>query len=266
MTSDSASVRRLLVLSPNWLGDAVMALPAIADVRRRFPAARLIVAARRSVADLFALVPGVDRGRHARMDGTASAASRAAARQCRAARRSMPTPRSCCRTRLQRRGWCKRAGIARALGLCRRLPPAAADARGRAAARQRASGRVLPASRPRSSGIETGPLEPALTFPTTAIVGARDAARRRAAGTASRPLVVVAPGAAYGTAKRWLPEHFATLVVEARRARGAHVRAGRQPRRCRDDDAGYGAWSPDTQRARRASISRAHDAALAGRA
>ena len=27
----------LLILAPNWLGDAVMALPAIADVRRAAP-------------------------------------------------------------------------------------------------------------------------------------------------------------------------------------------------------------------------------------
>ena len=37
-----------------------MALPAIAAVRRRFAAARLIVASRSSVASLFQLVPGVD--------------------------------------------------------------------------------------------------------------------------------------------------------------------------------------------------------------
>ena len=43
----------VLVLAPNWLGDAVMALPAIAGVRRHFAAARLVVAARRGVADLF---------------------------------------------------------------------------------------------------------------------------------------------------------------------------------------------------------------------
>ena len=52
--------RRLLVLAPNWLGDAVMALPAIADLRRAFPAAHLAVAARASVAAVFDLVPGVN--------------------------------------------------------------------------------------------------------------------------------------------------------------------------------------------------------------
>ncbi len=47
---------RLLVVAPNWLGDAVMALPAIADVRRHLPETVIDVAARSSVAPLFALV------------------------------------------------------------------------------------------------------------------------------------------------------------------------------------------------------------------
>ena len=55
-----AEPRRLLVLAPNWLGDAVMALPAIADLRRAFPAAHLAVAARAGVAAVFDLVPGVN--------------------------------------------------------------------------------------------------------------------------------------------------------------------------------------------------------------
>ena len=57
---EMANVERLLVVSPNWLGDAVMALPAIGDLRRRFSGARLIVAARRSVAGLFTMSPVVD--------------------------------------------------------------------------------------------------------------------------------------------------------------------------------------------------------------
>src|SRR6266446_2362977 len=50
----------VLILAPNWLGDAVMALPAIRDVRRHFADARLMVAARPSVAALFRVVPGID--------------------------------------------------------------------------------------------------------------------------------------------------------------------------------------------------------------
>ena len=37
---------RLVVIAPNWLGDAVMALPALADLRRHYPSAHLAVAAR----------------------------------------------------------------------------------------------------------------------------------------------------------------------------------------------------------------------------
>src|SRR5690349_7594341 len=51
---------RVLVLAPNWLGDAVMALPALQSIRAFAPASRLIVAARPSVAPLYPLVDGVD--------------------------------------------------------------------------------------------------------------------------------------------------------------------------------------------------------------
>ena len=55
-----SKVERLLVVSPNWLGDAIMALPAVGDLRRAFPGARLMVAARRATADLFRMSPLVD--------------------------------------------------------------------------------------------------------------------------------------------------------------------------------------------------------------
>jgi heptosyltransferase-2 len=42
-----------VIRAPNWLGDAVMALPAMAAVRAAYPAARLAVAAIPSIAPLF---------------------------------------------------------------------------------------------------------------------------------------------------------------------------------------------------------------------
>src|SRR5881392_3319147 len=54
-------MQRLVILSPNWLGDAVMALPAIADVRRAAPDASITIAARSPIAPLFQLVPEIDR-------------------------------------------------------------------------------------------------------------------------------------------------------------------------------------------------------------
>src|SRR5450759_2593016 len=50
----------IVIMAPNWLGDAVMALPAIADVRRHFSGAHLTIGARPSVAALFRAVPGID--------------------------------------------------------------------------------------------------------------------------------------------------------------------------------------------------------------
>src|SRR5688572_27324360 len=55
----AGGVKRLLVVAPNWLGDAVMALPAIADVRRGAAGAAIDVAARPSVAPMFTVVDGV---------------------------------------------------------------------------------------------------------------------------------------------------------------------------------------------------------------
>jgi lipopolysaccharide heptosyltransferase II len=53
-------VSRIVLFAPNWLGDAVMSLPAVADVRRAVPDAALVIAAQPSVAPLFGLVPGID--------------------------------------------------------------------------------------------------------------------------------------------------------------------------------------------------------------
>ena len=46
-------MKRLVIRAPNWLGDVVMALPAMAAVRARFADAHLAVAAIPSIAPLF---------------------------------------------------------------------------------------------------------------------------------------------------------------------------------------------------------------------
>jgi len=50
---ETASIERIVVRPPNWLGDAVLALPAIAAVRRHFASAHLAVAASPAVAAIF---------------------------------------------------------------------------------------------------------------------------------------------------------------------------------------------------------------------
>jgi heptosyltransferase-2 len=51
---------RILVRAPNWLGDAVLSLGAVRDVRLNFPTARIEIAARGWVAELYRAVPEVD--------------------------------------------------------------------------------------------------------------------------------------------------------------------------------------------------------------
>jgi heptosyltransferase-2 len=53
MTRETPAVARLVVRPPNWLGDAVLALPSIAAVRRHFPDAALTIAAPGAVAAIF---------------------------------------------------------------------------------------------------------------------------------------------------------------------------------------------------------------------
>jgi heptosyltransferase II len=56
---DPEVVRRVLVRSPNWVGDAVMSLPVLAGLKRLFPLCEITVLAVPRVAPLFAAQPGV---------------------------------------------------------------------------------------------------------------------------------------------------------------------------------------------------------------
>ena len=58
---ESPVTERLLIFAPNWLGDAVMALPAIADLRYHLSESMIDVAARPSIAPLFTMVPAVNQ-------------------------------------------------------------------------------------------------------------------------------------------------------------------------------------------------------------
>jgi heptosyltransferase II len=210
----------IVVVSPNWLGDAVMALPAIADIKRHYASSRVLVAARAAVAPLFGMTPYVDdaialtwRGRP--FDHRARAADATALRNANATV-GILLPNSFASAWLLRE-----AGIAERWGY-------AADLRARLLSRA--------VRRPRKSlhqgayyqhlvrelGIANGPLQPHVAIPDDAVAAARALLVQRG-WDGIRPLLAIAPGAAYGTAKRWLPDSFAAVITELVRERGMHA-------------------------------------------
>jgi heptosyltransferase-2 len=209
----------VLALSPNWLGDAVMALPALAGLKSHFGDRRLVVAARASVAPLFAMVPFVDeaitlvsKGRIAGGGARKADVDRLAAAGAAVA---VLLPNSFGSAWLV-----KTAGIPERWGYASDLRRPLLT---RAVARPRGSmhqskyyTHLLEAL-----GVETVTTEPRVDVPAAALADARGLLASRG-WDGAQPLVVLAPGAAYGTAKRWLPEHFArliTLLADDRHAR-----------------------------------------------
>ena len=205
---------RLVIVAPNWLGDAVMALPAIADIRRHFPAARLTVAARRSVAPLFSLVDEVDDVLELPGRGGAGAVTTWKADSAALAMGGFDTavlfPNSfaaafaASRAQIAER-WGFRTDWRRRL-LTRAVPKAAGGLHQAAYYQALVAGLGI-ATGPRHArvDVERGPDEN------------RPAARARellqAAGVDPlQPFVVFAPGAAYGRAKQWLPQRFSELA------------------------------------------------------
>ena len=208
----------VLVMAPNWLGDAVMALPAIADVRRRFASSRLVLAARQGVADLFRLVPFVDdvltlewRGEMLRRATFRGDADRLRATGVRLA---VVFPNSFASAWLVHQ-----AQVAERWGF-------ASDFRRWLLTRTA----IRPRRRPlhqaeyyqdlvRQLGIENGPLEPDVTVPAAAMEAARTLLAERG-WNARSPLVAIAPGAAYGRAKQWIPAHVVALIDTLTRSHG----------------------------------------------
>ncbi len=200
---------RLVLFAPNWLGDAVMALPALADVRRARPDASITVAARPPIAPLFALVPGVDGvialdaprgvravagwrdiGRELKHGGFDTAilfpnSYRAALVAARAGVAERWGYRTDWRGHLLTRAVAAPSGVHQ-VDYYRHLVEAL--------------------------GFANGSADPVLRV--DAAVRARAAELLAEGGWDGRaPLVALAPGAAYGGAKRWPPAYFGELAT-----------------------------------------------------
>lgn len=194
---------RIVVLAPNWLGDVVMAQPALAALRQACPDAHLTVAARASVAGALAFVEGVD----AVLTLPAGSSAGAQARLLAAERfdRAVLLPNSfhaawlAWRAGIRRRAgfrgdgrsWLLTERVARPAGLVRHV------------GYYRALTSAL--------GFESATAAPSLRLTADARAEA-DALLAAHGVPADTPMVVLAPGAAGGPAKQWRPEHAARLV------------------------------------------------------
>jgi heptosyltransferase-2 len=189
---------RIVVIAPNWLGDAVMALPAIADLRHHYAAAHLAIAARPPVSPLFTMVKGVDElvGLPGRWRVNAPELTAGAFDIAVLLPNSFATALIAKNAKIPERwgfatdfrGWLLTRGLSRPTGTTHQSEYYQALTTG--------------------LGIPIGPAF-ATVWP--------DANRARQILTnvgldLDEPFVVLAPGAAYGRAKQWLPERFAQLA------------------------------------------------------
>ena len=215
---------KILIRATNWVGDAVMSLPAIRAVHARFPDARITVLARPWVADLYAREAAVDRV----IPYTASSGFRDPVAKLRSAR-ALRGEKFDCAILLQN------AFEAAAVAWLARIP--------RRIGYERDGRGVLltdPIPVPRRGEIprherfyylellrRAGLIEELPESDNIRLEGAdaarREGARRFAARSISGPVIGISPGAAYGAAKQWLPERFAEAALSVARSQEGSV-------------------------------------------
>lgn len=203
---------RVVVRLPNWLGDAVMALPALAAVRKAFPDAHLVLAGLPSITPIF------EEPTAARPQGliTVQKADEAATL------RAGGFGTAILLTNSFRTAWtARRAGIPQRWGYAasgRRFLLTRAVSRPRGERHQSEYYLELI----RALGIEAPSAVPRID------VGERTRGRARAllqqhGVIEGEALVGFAPGAAYGHAKRWPPDRVAQVITRLAHERGARA-------------------------------------------
>lgn len=218
------SPRRILVRATNWVGDAVMSLPALAAVRRRHPRAHISILARPWVAGLYRAEPFADEIiPYQPRPGVAGAADR-----WRTASKLRALHFDCA---LLLQNAFDAALIVRMAGIPRRIGYSR-DGRGFLL--------TDPIPVPSAGAI---PLHESFYYlelirragwldelPDQALIRLEGASRAREAGRRrfleedwAGAVIGVSPGAAFGTAKRWLPERFAESAVTLAGKLGARV-------------------------------------------
>ncbi|MBI1353229.1 MAG: lipopolysaccharide heptosyltransferase II [Acidobacteria bacterium] len=236
---------KILLRATNWLGDAVMSLPALRAVREVYPAAEISVLARPWVADLYARESFADRilpydrqGSHRGFGGRWRLANQLRAERFDLAILFQNAFDAALLAWLSRAS--ERIGYARDGRSALLTQPIEVPASGQIPAHERYYYLEL---------LHRAGLIPSLPdCPDIRLDGLEDAARAGRAGWRQRglpegPWIGVSPGAAYGGAKRWLPERFAAAASTLADELGASVAlfgAGGEAELCETIAAGIG--------------------------
>lgn len=207
--------RKILVRATNWVGDAVMSLPALRALREKFPGAEISILAKSWVADLYGREPFCDR--LIPYDGHRLAAAK-----------ELKKYDFDCAILLQN------AFEAAFIAFWARIPRRIGYARdGRSPLLTQAipvprKGEIPPHERfyylellRRAGILETMPENDLIRLDGAS--AARQAGFQRFQQIGFNSPVGVSPGAAYGTAKRWLPERFAEAANRVAKETGSAV-------------------------------------------
>jgi heptosyltransferase-2 len=218
------SYSKILVRATNWVGDAVMSLPALAAIRSRFPNAEIVALARPWVADIYegeSSINRVIRYTAARGLGDWGAKWRLA--------RELGAERFDCAILLQNAF--EAALLARLAGIPTRI---GYDRDGRGWLLTAAVPVPKPGEIPRHERfyylellrraglIDALPPSEAIRLDGASQAAARGAMRFEQLGV-TQPVIGVSPGAAYGGAKRWMAGGFADASVRVAGEQGASV-------------------------------------------
>jgi heptosyltransferase-2 len=206
-------MNRIALFLPNWIGDVVMATPAIRAVRDAFPAAELVAVCKPYVADVLAGAPWFAHTVLADKRGPKSQRLFAVARDLRALQidSALLFPNSL------------RTAILAKLGGCKRLVGFSRYARGwllhtKLYAKTDARGRFVPSPAIddyNRLAVALGTHNPGYRmelFTTPADNANAEAVWQRFALHRYSRVVALNPGAAFGAAKHWGSDHFAQLA------------------------------------------------------
>lgn len=244
-----AQPKKILVVQPSWVGDAVMATPALRALRERFPDAHITFLCRRYVKAIFVGLPYADRiitYRTDKPDGRRGKGLLAISGRLRKGRfdtailltNSFKTALLCKLARIPRVVGYERDG--RAFLLTDRLLP------------YKDKGKFVPTpiiyyylGLSRYLGARSRDVHMELAITDAQRKGAREVLRRcgldqgieKPLSLGHGPLVMINAGAQYGAAKCWLPEYFAAVADRLVAEKNATILLSGTPRERRILDA-----------------------------